>query len=173
MITWGAFTHPNAWDPPTQTQTYVIGLGCSLGNGILVCGHGGEPVPSSQKSEVTIYSSNPWSGSSCHLASPTDRDVLLSICKRYYNFKWKLNENWISHSSSHLIFPTTLCEEVYYSDRTDEETNSEWLNNSPGWQNLEVAENGLEYNLSNPKSVPFMLSLLLILKGSTIVSVVV
>lgn len=84
-----------------------------------------------------------------------------------------MNKNRISCISSYLIFPTTLWKEVYYSHTTDEETNSEQLNNSLRSQNLEVAENAFEYNSSNPKSVSSMLCLSLISKGPTILRVVV
>lgn len=84
-----------------------------------------------------------------------------------------MNENWISCIGSCLIFQTILWKEVYYSHTTEEEINSELLGNNLRSQNLEVAENRFEYNSSNPKYVSFMLSLSLILKGTTIISVVI
>lgn len=84
-----------------------------------------------------------------------------------------MNENWISCFGSCLIFQTILWKEVYYSHMTEEEINSELLGNNLRSQNLEVAENRFEYNSSNPKYVSFMLSLSLILKGTTIISVVI
>lgn len=84
-----------------------------------------------------------------------------------------MNENWISCIGSCLIFQTILWKEVYYSHMTEEEINSELLGNNLRSQNLEVAENRFEYNSSNPKYVSFMLSLSLILKGTTIISVVI
>lgn len=84
-----------------------------------------------------------------------------------------MNENWISCIGSCLIFQTILWKEVYYSHMTEEEINSELLGNNLRSQNLEVAENRFEYNSSNPKYVSFMLSLSLIWKGTTIISVVI
>lgn len=138
----------------TYRDTRWIGLGCSLGYGMLF-NHSGEPCPevSNQRLWFTL--------STCEavalLATFHHLQAVRDVIKEYYNFKLKPMKS----ESPVLVhnLPNYPVKGGLFFTR-DQWGNKLWaIKQQPRITNMEVAENGFERNLSNPKCASFMPSL--------------